>query len=345
MAIHLYSRDASRVETAYSNGFFPAFSGILRQLTGWIPFSIGDLLYGALILWIFYGAYRMIRKLRSSARHGGRGRLLSHYLLKSSLFVITLYIVFNLFWGINYNREGIASQLKLEVINYSPEELKDLNCLLIDKINMSKAEFIHLKKPYPTRQQMFERVSLAYEKASLSHPYFMYKPVSIKASLWGWLGNYTGFTGYYNPFTGEAQVNTTVPKFLHPFITCHEVAHQLGYAKEMEANFVGYLVARESGDPLITYSTYLDLFTYANRSLYYYDSLASGLYRRELSDDVKKDIHEWRAFNDRHRNPVEPIIRWLYGKFLQGNMQPQGIYSYDEVTAFIIAFYKKYGTI
>jgi hypothetical protein len=78
--------------------------------------------------------------------------------------------------------------------------------------------------------------------------------------LWGWLGNYVGFTGYYNPFTGEAQVNTTVPKFLQPFTASHEVAHQLGYAKEMEANFVGYLAASHSTDTLFRYSVYLDLF-------------------------------------------------------------------------------------
>ncbi len=58
-----------------------------------------------------------------------------------------------------------------------------------------------------------------------------------------WLGNYLGFTGYYNPFTGEAQVNTTVPQFLLPNIALHEMGHQIGYAKEDEANFSAYLAA------------------------------------------------------------------------------------------------------
>ncbi len=47
-----------------------------------------------------------------------------------------------------------------------------------------------------------------------------------------------GVTGYLNPFTNEAQVNTTVPAFLQPFMTCHEIAHQLGFAPEEDANFV-----------------------------------------------------------------------------------------------------------
>jgi hypothetical protein len=82
------------------------------------------------------------------------------------------------------------------------------------------------------------------------------------------LGNYTGFTCYYNPFTGEAQLNTTIPRFLQPFIACHEVAHQLGYAKENEASFVGYLAAKGSGNALLQYSTYLDIFMHANRNLF-----------------------------------------------------------------------------
>ncbi len=66
--------------------------------------------------------------------------------------------------------------------------------------------------------------------------------------MYSYLGNYLGFTGYYNPFTGEAQVNTTVPLFVQPFTTCHEIGHQLGYAKENEANFAGYLAAKSSPD-------------------------------------------------------------------------------------------------
>lgn len=163
--------------------------------------------------------------------------------------------------------------------------------------------------------------------------------------MWGWLGNYTGFTGYYNPFTAEAQLNTTIPKFLHPFIACHEVAHQLGYAKEMEANFVGYLAAANSDNSLLHYSVYLDLFVYANRNLYFTDSTASKIYRDALSEAVVADLKEWSRFNKNHQSIAEPIVSWVYGKYLQGNEQPDGVLSYDEVTAFIIAYYKKFGRI
>ena len=172
-----------------------------------------------------------------------------------------------------------------------------------------------------------------------------YRPVSLKPSIWGWLGNYTGFTGYYNPFSAEAQVNTTIPRFLLPFTTCHEVGHQLGYARENEANFAGYLAAVSSADTLFRYSTYLDLFLYANRNLYLLDTAAASQYRKGLSPAIMHDLELWRAFNLRHRNPFEPVVRWLYGMYLRSNQQPSGLFSYDEVTACVVAWYKKYGSL
>jgi hypothetical protein len=39
------------------------------------------------------------------------------------------------------------------------------------------------------------------------------------------------------------------------------------------------------------------------------------------------------------------MITWAYGKFLENNEQPQGILSYDAVTGFLMAYYRKFGEI
>ena len=167
----------------------------------------------------------------------------------------------------------------------------------------------------------------------------------MKSSLWGWVGDYLGFTGYYNPFTAEAQVNRGVPVFLQPYTTCHEIGHQLGYAKENEANFVGYLAATASKNRMFNYSAYLDLFMYANRSLAQVDSSAAKNFAHQLLPEIKTDLKEWKTFLINHKNPIEPGVRWMYGIFLQNNNQPSGMLSYDEVTGLLIAYYKKYGKI
>src|SRR5665811_1952947 len=114
----------------------------------------------------------------------------------------------------------------------------------------------------------------AYRVAAGTHPSLMYRFPSVKFSFYGYLADYMGFSGYYNPFTCEAQVNTTIPSFVQPFTTCHEIGHQLGYAKEEEANFCGFLATKSSTDPAFRYSVYVDLYLYSAGALYVLDSTA-----------------------------------------------------------------------
>ena len=286
--IHLFSYNSSRVEYQYSTRIYPVLAKVLRSLTGALPFSIGDIVYGLFIIWLGFIIVKLIRnkQFRKSIW------------LNLAIFFVSIYIIFNLAWGINYNRCGIAHQLGLRIEKYSKEDLKELNCDLIDKVNKSRAS---ARSGQVSDKEIFDRTKKAFDAAAIKYPFLKYQKTAIKSSLWGWFGNYAGFTGYYNPFTGEAQVNTTIPQFIVPFTTCHEVAHQVGYAKEMEANFVGYIAATASSDSFFFYSTYLDLFLYANKNLYYSDSITSRLYRKELSPGVEKDIQEWITFNRRHK--------------------------------------------
>ena len=340
--IHIYSYNSIRVENQYSTGIYPAFSSFLRYIFGWLPFSFGDVIYGLVILWLIW---KLAKGLKALLRKKVTLKSFATGLRKAFHALLVVYILFNLFWGINYNRTGIADQLDLKMAKYSQEDLRMINDLLVAKVNTSKTSLVNQQLKYPTNSELFSKVKHAYTNAEKTYPFLKYKPVSLKPSIWSWVGNYMGFTGYYNPFTGEAQVNTLVPKFLQPFTTSHEVAHQLGYAREMEANFVGYLSTAASADTLLHYSVYLDLFMYSNRNLFDTDSAAAKKYRQQLIPDVMDDLQEWKRFSKKYRNPVEPVFRWIYGIYLRRNQQPQGLLSYDEVTGFIIAYYKKFGKI
>ncbi|MEP7109846.1 MAG: DUF3810 domain-containing protein [Ferruginibacter sp.] len=340
--IHLFSSDPIRVEQYYSTGIYPHISIFLWYLFGWLPFSFGDILYGTVSLWLIVTIIKVVRAM-------WKKRLFSNeYLRIFRRLVIKLllvYIIFNALWGINYNRKGIASQLGLSIEEYSVDELKTLNNVLLQKVNLSNDSLLQKPAFLMSSKEIFSRSLDAYKELNKHYSFLNYHPTSIKTSLWGWLGNYVGFQGYYNPFTGEGQVNTTIPKFLQPYTNCHEIAHQLGYAKENEANFVGYLAAASSKDATFHYSVYLELFLYANSNLFHTDSVAAKAFIKQLLPPVRKDLHEWRKFNLSHRNPVEPVIRWIYGKYLENNQQPTGVLSYDEVTGFMIAYYRKYGVL
>ncbi|MDT9120845.1 DUF3810 family protein, partial [Escherichia coli] len=89
------------------------------------------------------------------------------------------------------------------------------------------------------------------------------------------------------PYSGEGQVNTTIPRFLEPYVTTHEIAHQLGYAKENEANFVAFLVCRAYDNSAFRYSLYYDFYHYAIVEVYRRDTALGKSFQEKLHPQVK----------------------------------------------------------
>ena len=340
--IKIFSADKSKVETFYTSQFYFSFSKILRFLFGWIPFSVGDILYLLAGCWIIW---KIIKNVRLLFKKDITKKILFKKCLIMFLRFALIYIIFNIFWGINYDRKEISYQLKLNDLQYDTADLITIQKILLEKVNASKISVINSHEIYPSEKDLIKRAEKSYDEAEKIFPFLQYRNVSVKSSLYGTPGDYLGFTGYYNPFTGEAQINTTVPKFLQPYIATHEIAHQLGYAKENEANFIGYLAAVNSHDTLFRYSTYFDLFLYTNREVYYFDSVSSIKTLQQLVPEVKNDIRELQKFDYDHKNFLEPAMTWIYGNYLKLNNQPKGMHSYNAVVGMLIAYYKKYGKI
>jgi len=328
------------IEQYYTGTVYPVIASVLRILTGWIPFSVGDVIYSLCVIWLIIRLYRTSHA--TIKRRITRESFLRSF-QKSIIIILWIYILFNAFWGLNYNRMGIEYQLQLEPAKYSAEDLKGITQELITKVNDSRKKLEG--ENYPSNKIIFTQAKEAYDSVRKKYPFLNYRIKSVKSSLYGFFGNYLGFLGYYNPFSGEAQVNVTVPRFVIPFTTCHEMAHQLGYGDEDEANFAGYLAAKSSKENTFRYSAYFELFAYANRELYMRDSLSAKANYKLLDTLVRKDITYYRKFLREHQNPIEPFITLLYGNYLKANNQPKGIETYDEVVSWLIAYRKKYGEL
>ncbi|MEO6187903.1 MAG: DUF3810 domain-containing protein [Ginsengibacter sp.] len=330
------------VEKYYQNTFYRGVSYLQRLLFGWVPFSFGDVLYVVGGCWLLYtiGKYCILLFSKRMNR-----RLLVKKLLQLLRLVVCLYLIFNILWGLNYDSVPASKKLELDLQGTDSTNLVALQEVLLQKVNENKRALIERGVAYPSNKEIFKRAGDCYASAASRFPFLKYEQRSVKSSLFGSLGNYLGFTGYYNPFSGEAQVNTTVPKFLVPYIATHEIGHQLGFAKEDEANFVGYLAAVNAQDTLFQYSAYLDLFLYANREVYYFDSVLAKNSISMLTPAVRADLEEWKKFNLEHTSFIEPVISWMYGKYLKLNKQPAGLRSYNRVIVSLAAYYRKYGEI
>lgn len=342
VSIRVYACFPDLVEASYTFLLYPFISSFLRTSFGWLPFSMGDLLYGITIAYILWRTATWIKKNHENKWSKAFSK---SAFLKVIRIALILYIIFNILWGLNYNRTGIHGQLKFTREKYSVKDLVEINHLLLKQVNECKETITRKNISYPSKKTLLLQTSAAFSQASKKYPFLQYTHTSVKPSLFTLMGNYFGISGYYNPFTGEAQVNTDVPEFLQPYIACHEVSHQLGYAKENEANFAGFLAATSSGDTLFMYAAYFDLFMYASRNLYGTDSVTAKQLLTRLHPAVREDISTLKAYYRKYENPVEPLFRWVYGKYLQANDQPMGMVTYSDVVADLIAWHKKYGKL
>ena len=338
--IKLFSLFPDAVEKYYATGLYPVISKTQRILFGWIPFSVGDIFYMVVVLALIYRLYLLVKKIVQRKTNRQYWWDLAR---KTGFVVLAVYVLFNLLWGLNYNRRGVASQLGIEVNKYSKQELVEVMEELVHRLNTLDSTARANRTALNKKSVLFRGAIHSYKKLNGTFPVFAYAYRSVKPSLFSFLGNYMGYTGYYNPFSGEAQVNTTVPLFVQPFTTCHEIGHQLGYARENEANFAGYLAARASDDPAFRYSVYFDLYAYSRFYLQAMDSVMAKSFDDQLRPQVKNDYLELREFVKKHRNPLEAVIDKLYGQYLKANEQPEGKLSYSEVISWLVAYARKFG--
>jgi hypothetical protein len=339
--LKFFSGNERWVERYYTLGAYPFISEALRALFGWIPFSVGDVLYVAAGAYLVYESVRAVKVL---LRKGGKRAALFAGIEKSIRGLLVVYLLFNTLWGLNYDREGVAPQLGITVASYNTDDLEKLVRVLQDRIcydgdHVNAAHREHLN----SGQALLQTTLGAYAAVSADLPYLVYRRPSVKPSLLSPLGPYFGFTGYYNPFTAEAQVNTAVPFFVKPFVMAHEMAHQLGYAKENEANFVSYLVLRRSADPELRYSVYFEMHAYALAELLKRDPVQAWLFAKTVHPQYDTDYAAYLAYLNANRNSMEPVISRFYDRYLKLNNQPAGKATYNLVVAWLVGYMKKFG--
>jgi len=253
-----------------------------------------------------------------------------------------IWLVFDLMWGFNYYRQNIGNQFNIKKERPSKNDLGQLAIFLLDETNRFAPGRDNKSFSLNGSRQTLQK---AYDSLAIKHQFLSYKNPSFKSSLFGEIGNYMGYGGYYNPFSGEAQINDRQPVFLLPFTGAHEMAHQLGYAKESEANFIGYLASAHSTDSSLRYSGSLEMFLYTNNALLRQDSIAAKKNIDCLSPIAKSDMKSYRAFLIKYQGPIDEFTTAFYTRFLRVNNQPEGMASYSRVVGWLWNYLNETGQL
>ena len=323
------------VENFYSNGLYPILSKSMRYILGWLPFSFGDLVYGISVIMILRWLYKNARRLTRDTKQ---------WLVDVFAAVSVVYFAFHILWGMNYYRLPLHENLGLES-EYTTEELIDVTRSLIAASNHAHLKLvphdsIQVEIPY-SKSEIINLVPEGYDRLEMDYPELQYRTKSIKRSIFSLPLTYMGFAGYLNPLTNEAHVDGLIPSFKYPTTASHEVAHQLGYAAENEANFIGFLASIHHQDSYFNYSGFTFGLRHCLIEIYKRDEEVYHELLDTLNPGIIKNYQEVQEFWDSYKNPAEIIFRYTYDGFLKANQQTGGMQSSSYVVALIVNFYTK----
>ncbi len=332
--LQLLKKYPSFIETYYSQGIYPIIGKVSRTLFGWIPFSVGDFFYLLIIILAIRWVYKNFRRFKND---------IVKVFVEITATVSIVYFMFHFLWGFNYYREALHTTLDIEA-TYSTEQLIDITKKLIAKSNkmhreLGFADSVKIDLPY-SQSEMFKSTINGYTNLKKDFPSLELGTQSVKKSNWSVGLTYMGYSGYLNPFSGEAQVNSLIKTYKFPVVSCHEQAHQLGFAKENEANFIATLASIYNDDPYVQYTGYIFALRYCVNEISRRDSDKYQEILTTINPGILDSYREMREFWDSYDNPFEVFSKGFYNLFLKANNQPKGIKTYSYMVALVVNYFE-----
>ena len=334
ISLQLLSFFPEVVERYYSNGLYVWISVFMRVVLGKIPFSVGDICYLIAIYFVLKWFWNKRKSWRSQWKNN---------LLQISSLLSIFYFCFHFFWGINYYRVPLFEKMNISR-DYSDADLLNFTAKLITKTNaihheITKNDSLKIEFPY-SKEHVFSENSKGFQSLATLYPYFDYSNPSIKKSIISLPLTYMGFGGYLNPFTNEAQVNYLGPMYNFPTTTCHEMAHQLGYASESDANFIGFLASIKNKDKYFQYSGYSFALRYCLHYWFVRDETVLKQLLTTIHPGILANYKESEQFWEEYETFIDTGFRFFYDRFLKINQQKEGIESYSRFVDLMVNYYK-----
>jgi len=336
----------------YTHGFFKWFSQLQRRISSMAPQALGEYLYFFIIIILITNCLRVLIKYKNEYKNSSYlANITKAMAIKLAKSLVQLYVLFMLIWGLNYQQSSPAQQFNLTVkTSYDDVAIERLTIELMKELNETREKISDSSLAHWSKEQVFTNAIYEFDQIKLLYPFLNYSQPCLKLSKFPFLGDYLGFLAFYQPLTGEAIIRGELPILTLPFTVSHEIAHQLGYASETEANFIAFVIGAESKNIVFKYSMLLQMFTYAQSA--------------ELSSIAKTgDFEHWKKLIERNKQMLStkvlldrkkiklfflarqglliPASSSMYNQFLQWNKQAKGIESYNDVLLWALAYRSK----
>ena len=342
----LAKRSVFFAEEVFAKRIYKVHSMVVSAVTGWIPFSVAELIVfvGPMVCLVILIRF-IIHIVRNKENRFARCLL---GIINVACVAAVILFVYVIGCGVNYHRVSVAEYRGITVRDSSKEELYDLCIELAEQAVALRAELTGyededgvFRLPVSNRE-LSKQVQEAYENLEEDLPILrgMYPaPKCITSSK---MFSAMEITGVFTCWTMEANVNVDIPDYSRAYTMAHESAHLRGFMREDEANFLAYLACMSSEDPVVRYSGTMLALIYAGNALAGQDMELYGelwsTYHEGMGRDFRDNSAYWKQYEDTVISETADKVNDVY---LKANEQEDGVKSYGRVVDLLLAEYRE----
>lgn len=338
----------------YIKNIYRPISGVVLQISGLFPFSLGEMLIVICVVALVLG---LLFAFGWTLRCKGRRFLAWKYYGKAVLWMgAVLLFLCTMNWFSMYRATKFAdrylemgTQDAIVWLEMFEDCTRELSLLEGEIIRDENGYMVLTSDLFQTPQKTMQKLGKYFTELSGAYP-------QVKPLVFSYFMSQSGTVGIFLPFFIEANYNVDVVDSKLPYIVCHEMSHVKGVIQEDEANFFGILACLNAEEADFRYSGYLALleWLYENEpSLSEAQKVRYQAAEARLHEAVFHELyqyypeHYWEEHEDVTIIPteiVQEVQTVVYDTTLQVNGVEDGIESYDRVMSCLMNYYQQHGS-
>lgn len=333
-------------EYVIARGLFRIVAFPIEWIMSILPFSVTEIVVILLVptlitLLIIF----IVRIVRSSNRR----QTVERGLRFTAWCISLVLLVFMIMDGANFSRLTVGELLELPNRTYTAQDLYTVTCDLATKASQARENLEEDENGCTilsvSQSELLQLTDDCYGKLREQYPFLVTSTWRIKPVLLSHWWSYTGTTGVYCPWLGEANINTDVPVYEFGHTAAHEMAHTMGFAKENECNFLSWLACSVSEQPDYLYSGYQQAFIYCSNALYRADKKLWQKAYSNCSEGMIRDMRQSNKYWDSFEGEIQETSQKLNDSFIKINGVESGVLSYNEMVGLMLRYYDKIGAL
>jgi hypothetical protein len=153
--------------------------------------------------------------------------------------------------------------------------------------------------------------------------------------------SHTNIIGIYTCLTGEANIDIDIPDMTIASTAMHEMAHQRGFAREDEANYISYVACMAHPDADFKYSGSVMALQYSMNALYGADHDRYFKLTEKYSAGYLLDLQDEQAYWKQFQGVTKKVADKMNDTYLKLNGETDGVKSYGRMVDLLLAEYRK----